>query len=316
MLPAAAGAAAARPGEAGREVAVFYYPWYGTPERDGEWLHWGQNGHRPPGRLASAYYPSSGPYSSADPAVVARHMDDLVAARATTVVVSWWGEGSREDALLPLVLREASLRTLKVAVHVEPYPGRTPATVEADIARLRPRGITDFYVYDSTLHPDLEWADANLRLDGVRVFAHTWLPGRAAAGKFDGLYTYDVLTHDGSSFKRVCASARSLGLLCAPSVGPGFDARAATPELRVRERGSGATYDRMWSCAVRAGADLVTVTSYNEWHEGSQIEPARGYDGAWGLAGAAAERAYLQRTAYWAERFAAGQYSAAASLRR
>jgi glycoprotein endo-alpha-1,2-mannosidase len=70
----------------------------------------------------------------------------------------------------------------------------------------------------------------------------------------------------------------------------------------------------MWKTALRAGADLVTITSYNEWHEGTQIEPARprlgpdgdryiGYDGAWGRTGAAAERAYLDRTDFWSTRF-------------
>jgi hypothetical protein len=54
----------------------------------------------------------------------------------------------------------------------------------------------------------------------------------------------------------------------------------------------------------------VSVTSFNEWHEGSTIEPARStppagagyltYAGAYGTSGAAAETAYLDRTAYWA----------------
>ncbi len=64
----------------------------------------------------------------------------------------------------------------------------------------------------------------------------------------------------------------------------------------------------MWKTALRAGADLVTITSYNEWHEGTQIEPARAtsgylaYDGAWGRTGTDAQRAYLDRTAYWVDR--------------
>ena len=46
----------------------------------------------------------------------------------------------------------------------------------------------------------------------------------------------------------------------------------------------------MWRGAVRARADLVTITSYNEWHEGTQIEPARsgrrGYESLRGRLGA------------------------------
>ncbi|MFI5414623.1 MAG: alpha-mannosidase, partial [Candidatus Lutacidiplasmatales archaeon] len=103
--------------------------------------------------------------------------------------------------------------------------------------------------------------------------------------------------------------ARSYGILCAPSVGPGYDAAAATGDTHVKDRLNGATYDSMWSAALRAGADLVTITSYNEWGEGTQIEPAghggryESYDGAYGLHGRAADRAYIRRTAYWTSRF-------------
>ena len=33
-------------------TAIFYYPWFGTPARDGQYDHWQQNGHRPAGDLA------------------------------------------------------------------------------------------------------------------------------------------------------------------------------------------------------------------------------------------------------------------------
>ena len=70
----------------------------------------------------------------------------------------------------------------------------------------------------------------------------------------------------------------------------------------------------MWRAAIASGADRVTITSFNEWHEGTQIEPAApaghhglyrylSYDGAWGLHGAAAEDAYLTRTRYWSDIF-------------
>ena len=227
-----------------------------------------------------------------------------------TVIVSWWGAGSAEAARLPLVSRLAREVGLGVALHVEPYAGRTAATLEADVNAFKTAGITDFYLYDSTLTPDGDWAALNERLSGVRLFANTGLPGKARAGGFDGLYTYDVYIYDGSSFPRMCASARRLGLVCAPSVGPGYNALRATGDPRVRGRSQGRTYDRMWRGAVRAGADVVTITSYNEWHEGTQIEPARNvggpygsYEGAYGLTGAAAERAYVDRTAMWVEHY-------------
>jgi hypothetical protein len=81
----------------------------------------------------------------------------------------------------------------------------------------------------------------------------------------------------------------------------------------MKPRRGGRTYDSMWRLAIAAGADSVTITSYNEWHEGTQIEPAvprrlagyryLSYDGAWGLHGEAAEFAYLSRTRYWSDLF-------------
>jgi glycoprotein endo-alpha-1,2-mannosidase len=36
----------------------------------------------------------------------------------------------------------------------------------------------------------------------------------------------------------------------------------------------GRYYDRMWEAAIDALPDAVSVTSFNEWGEGTQIEPA------------------------------------------
>ena len=144
--------------------------------------------------------------------------------------------------------------------------------------------------------PPSAWNEALAPLSDVRIFGHTTLVGRAKASGFDGLYTYDVVTWNGALFRRLCAQAHAAGLLCAPSVGPGYDARLATRHAVVRQRNDGSTYDRMWKTAIRAEADVVTITSYNEWQEGTQIEPARvavgkpSYEGAWGKSGVAAQR--------------------------
>jgi hypothetical protein len=295
-------------------VGVFYYPWFGTPLRDGHYVHWQQGGTRPPKEVASSYFPARGVYSSSDALVVDAQMREIAAAGIGTVITSWWGRDSAEDRRLPQVIGAARRHGLTVAAHIEPYRGRTVASTGDDIDYLQRLGISDFYLWASPELPDAEWAELNRRVEGVRVFANTNLAGKAAAGGFDGLYTYDVLLFDGVLFPRLCRQARLLHLLCAPSVGPGYDARNATGDTRVKPRRDGRRYDAMWQGALRSRPDLVTITSYNEWHEGTQIEPARrqpptiyaeyaSYEGAYGLTGRAAERAYLVRTAYWTKRY-------------
>lgn len=290
-------------------VAVFYYPWYGTPARDGGWQHWNQNGHAPPLDLYSGFYPARGPYSSSDPTVVADQMAQIRGAGVDEVVVSWWGRGSQEDARLPLVLASARRQGLAIGIHLEPYPGRSPQSVAADLQYLRSFGVRDIYVYHPRDFSTADWAAvAAAAPSTLRLLAGTDQVGFAVAGGFAGVYTYDFVTDTGAKFARLCAQAHAHGLACLPSVGPGYDGRRAGEAPVGRGRHNGATYDALWTAALAAAPDTVSITSFNEWGEGTQIEPAaphagyRGYDGAWGLAGAAAQTAYLARTAFWAAR--------------
>ena len=231
--------------------------------------HWTQNNRPAPFQIASNFFPARGVYSSSDPVVLRAQMREIRSAGVDEVIVSWWGTGSVEDQRLPAVLKAARAERLTVALHIEPYSGRSPASVAADIARFRPLGITDFYVYEPLLSPAIDWAVANAGLSGVRIFAGTGLAGFAATGRFTGVYTYDIVRYRSSSFGRLCAQARVQHLLCAPSVGPGFDARRSTGATTLQPRRRGQTYDRMWRAALDAAPDMVTVTSYNEWHEGN-----------------------------------------------
>jgi glycoprotein endo-alpha-1,2-mannosidase len=239
-------------------------------------------------------------------------MGEIAGIGVGEVVVSWWGRGSQEDQRLPMLIRAASRRGLEVGAHLEPYTGRTIESVTGDVEYLRGLGIRDVYLYDPFLLPDDGLAALNATLTDVRMLAQTKAVERAARDGFDGVYTYDVLEAHG--FNALCSAARAAHIACAPSVGPGFDARRAAGIPRVRPRRDGATYDHLWRMALRARPDMITITSYNEWHEGTQIEAARGkqffggrrygtYDGAWGLHGAAASNAYLQRTAWWLGQF-------------
>ncbi|TML68992.1 MAG: hypothetical protein E6G13_10195 [Actinobacteria bacterium] len=300
--PAAASAAPIR-------SAIFFYPWYSTATHDGGYAHWQQGSHTPPWDIGSVYFPARGAYSSADPHVLVAQMRDIRRARVDEVVSSWWGPGSPEDDRLPMIRRIARREGLNLAIQLEPYRGRSIASIGQDLAYLRGLGIHDVYVYRSEDFPAEAWATLPLKLSGVRTFAQTSRIGFAAKAGFDGFYTYDILVYGGDKFARLCAEAHAVKLLCAPSVGPGYDAEQATGDPNVKPRDNGATYDTMWRAAVAAGADLVTITSYNEWSEGTQIEPAghggryESYAGAYGLRGRAAPYAYLRATRRWTDRF-------------
>ena len=123
--------------------AIFFYPWYSNPAHDGGYTHWQQGDHTPPLDVASRFFPVRGAYSSGDPRILKAQMRDIRSAGVDEVVSSWWGWGSEEDQRLPEVLRAANRQGLRVAVQVEPYPGRSIATIASDVAHLRALGIRD-----------------------------------------------------------------------------------------------------------------------------------------------------------------------------
>ncbi|MEU8301126.1 hypothetical protein AB0C04_28030, partial [Micromonospora sp. NPDC048909] len=311
-------------------VHIFYYSWYGNPSVAGSYRHWPQGGHTPPQDIGANFYPTLGAYDSGDPAAVRRHMAWIRDAGVGVLVHSWWGQGSYEDNLTPTVLDAAAAYGLRVAWHLEPYAGRTAASTVADINYLHNRygshpafhrdaahgNRAPFYVFESLRIAD--WSPLAQVRDTSIVLAQTTDTTKVA--HFGGMYTYDgIAGATAPGWASASAFCWANGLVWAPSVAPGYlDDRAVpgntTPTV---DRANGAMYDQQWSNALSPShggpPTWVSITSFNEWHEGSTIEPASAnppaghgyltYSGAYGRTGAAAETAYLDRTRYWVNRF-------------
>ncbi|WP_330447818.1 ThuA domain-containing protein [Streptomyces anulatus] len=317
--------------EGSSNVHLFYYPWYGTLDGSGSWRHWQQGGHTPPDSIGADLYPKLGPYDSGDIAgAVDQHMKWVQRSGAGVIVYSWWGQGGYEDSLAGDVMDAAARHGVEVAWHIEPYGGRTAESVVDDIAYLEgkfgdhPAFYRDaangdrnaYYIFESLRIQD--WSALDAVEDTAIVLAQT--TDTSKVDHFGGIYTYDgIAGATAAGWKNAGDYAKANGLVWAPSVAPGYlDDRAVpgntTPTLG---REDGASYDLEWNNALdpAIGGDptWVSVTSFNEWHEGSSIEPAssspppgHGYEtfeGAYGRTGEAAETAYLDRTAYWADRF-------------
>ncbi|MFE9607225.1 ThuA domain-containing protein [Streptomyces sp. NPDC006012] len=318
-------------GTLAQDVHLFYYPWYGSPAVNGSWRHWQQGNRTPPDDIGANLYPALGAYDSGDLAgAVAQHMKWVARSGAGVLVYSWWGRGSYEDGLARGVLDAAQKEGVKVAWHLEPYSGRTGASTAADIQYIdntygsHPAyyrsadhgGKGAFYVFESLKVTD--WTALDQVTGSNIVLAQTTDTTKIA--HFSGMYTYDgIAGATAPGWKQAGDYAKAHGLIWSPSVAPGYlDDRAVpgntTPTV---DRANGAAYDKQWSNAldpaIGGSPTWVSVTSFNEWHEGSSIEPAdatppagqgyQTYDGAYGLTGQASETAYLDRTAYWTDRF-------------
>ncbi len=265
-----------------------------------------------------------------------QHMAWLSQARVGVITLSWWGKGSYEDQHAPAILDAASKAGIQVDFHIEPYAGRTPDRVTGDVAYLLQRfgkhpafyrnaefgNKPVFYVFECLNDSAGTWRPAIAKVrsgsEPVLLLGQTSNLQFIQSAGFDGGYPYDGL----APFKNEKFLARwpalvrdfnAAGKLFIPSVGPGYDDARAVPashanppaQAQTRNDGLGTGYDNVWQAAIACDPAWVTITSFNEWHEGSQIEPAVGKE----IAGykyppyrGGADQ-YLDRTAYWVNQF-------------
>ena len=241
---------------------------------------------------------------------------------------------------MPALLDAAARSGLKVSLHLEPLPGRDAAVCREALAsylgryashealaRDPERGLPIVFVYDSYLSSVEEWrrllapaADLTIRGTDLDCFMiGLWVERHHGddlhrAG-FDGMYTYfatDGFTYGSSTvnWPAMAAFAREQGMTFVPCVGPGYADLRIRPwnTANQREREGGVYYRQMAASALAVEPAMIGLTSYNEWHEGTQIEPAeariaggfryRDY-GSEGLDG------YLTMTAEWMLRYSA-----------
>ena len=261
-------------------VVAFYYPWYGTAgaRRRLPALVAGRPRRR---RTTSRRRTTrrAGSTRRATSSCSRQQMDEIRGAGIDEIAVSWWGQGSAEDQRLPAVIAAARADGIAVAAHLEPYArphgrrARSPTSPTCGRSGSRRSTSTGRSICRS---PTGRPRRPRCMPGGVTLLrADRRWSGAAAAAGFDGVYTYDIVTYGGDKFAsalqrgaRAASALRAVGRARATTRG------AASGDPRVKPRRNGATYDAMWRAAIARGADRVTITSFNEWHEGTQIEPA------------------------------------------
>ena len=190
-------------------------------------------------------------------------------------------------------------------MQLEPYPLRSEYTVKDDLAYIFDNygSHAAFYRHPSTnqhlvyaydsyhmtaqqwqqlLSPDGSLTIRNTEHDCIFIALVLDNIDEAVHSQFDGIYSYFAATGftraaDPTQWKGYVTQAAQHGVLFVPSVAPGYDDTRLRPwnGRNKRDRQHGTYYDQMWKPAIDSGASIIAITTYNEWGEGTQIEPAR-----------------------------------------
>ena len=121
--------AGSSPSRASPEIvrAAFYYPWY--PDA------WSQGGVF----AYTNYTPSSGYYSSDDPNVIRRQIAAMQYGHLDAGIISWWGQGSQEDTVVPDDLAAANGTGFKWSLYYEPqgYSDPSVSQIQSDLSYIK-----------------------------------------------------------------------------------------------------------------------------------------------------------------------------------
>ncbi|KAI4458764.1 endo-alpha-12-mannosidase [Holotrichia oblita] len=270
--------------------------------------------HYPPIDIGSNYYPTFGCYSSNDPEIIDLHMKLIRNAGIGVLVISWRPPNFTDSLynILQTYFDVAQKYNLKITIHIEHYQGRNVVNLREHLRiflnrfgnhpslyRIRKfktkslKKLPLIYIYDSYLIGKDEWKQIfgkegqlsvrNTEIDAVFIglLADVLHRDHIKQSQFDGFYTYfaaNDFTYGSTweNWRSLVNFANQNELIFIPSVSPGYIDTRVRPwnTQNIKNRQFGKYYNLSWKSAVELKPPFISITSFNDWHEGTQIEPA------------------------------------------
>ena len=277
-----------------RLVLAFYYAWFDQAT----WKS-GQLSDQP-----------AQPYDSRDRATIQRHVAQAKSAGIDALVQSWYGPSgganNMTESNFATLLDVSAASGLRAAVDFEtqgPFFNSAGdvqsalATLLADHARhpayLKVNGKPVVFFWRQQHFGVDAWAAIRQQVDpehkSIWIAEGTDL---AYLRVFDGIHLYSVawsadpapvLVNFGAKVRKAAQDLGGFRYWVATAM-PGYDdtrLRGAQAGGFARPRANGDYFRATFSGAAKSGADWTIVTSFNEWLEGSQIEPSVSYGDAY-----------------------------------
>ncbi len=290
--------------QAERLVLAFYYAWYDQ----NTW----KSGRVPDLPLS--------PYTSAHRETMARHVGQAKQAGIDAFILNWWGKNNPTNKNLATLLDVAAEQGFHVAVDFDlnsPFMSGPAAYADhlrylhtvhaAHKAYLRVQNRPVIFFYNVSRLSVSAWQALREEVDPHH---NAWWIAEGTDLKylsvFDGHHLYSIIWPNGmapahilpSWGKRVQTYNQQHGTnkLWIATVMPGYDDRKARPAHGfARPRQDGEFYRQCWQAAIASRPHWVVINSFNEWLEGSYIEPSQAYG-----------TLYLELTREWTAQFKKG----------
>jgi chitodextrinase len=252
--------------------AAFYYPWFPNA--------WNQQGFDP----FTNYHPSLGFYSSSDANVIKTHIAAMQYGHLDAGIISWWGQGSQEDSVVPLDLAAANGTGFKWSLYYENEGTNitSESQIKSDLSYIKTKyasnpnfltinGKPVIFVYgqgsDNCSNYAAPWQQANS--DGsFYVILKVFSGYQSCTGDAQGWHQYGP------------ASAEDQQQGYSFSISPGFNKKGESGPRLVRNL---ATWDQNVKDMVASKEPLQLITTFNEWGEGTAVESAQEWNSASGF---------------------------------
>jgi hypothetical protein len=275
--------------------AAFYYPWFKNAATDGSWSGstWSdadvKGTHTPPANWFSNYLPDPNPsafdpanelYSSNNYTTFKWQVSKMAEAKVEVAISSWWGQGHKTDVTFNSIVNDFMKRSdnpypnLRWALYYEKEGFGDPSVSEiaSDLSYIASHYASSPYMLKVNGKPVIfVYGDAN---DGATT-ATRWAQARAQVGTkfyvvlkvFSGYATTPDQPDDWHQYNPAVRSD-SQGSHSF-SISPGFW-RSGDP---VRLGRDATAFQSAVSAMVASSARWKLITTWNEWGEGTAVEP-------------------------------------------